>query len=1090
MLALSTQAFCSLIAHYLFNRLTTLMSVLFLLAVLANVDAVQAQTRSLTGAAYIENFNTLANTGTPAWTNDSTLDGWQAFRALGGPLFTTYAADDGGSTTGRLYSYGSADSTDRALGSLASGTPGQITIGVAFTNNTGSTIRSLSITYTGEQWRVGNTAGDGYIFEYQVGVNNANAGGTWTAASLLNFATPQSSPTNSAINGDTAANRVTLSFTLANLDIPAGTDFTLRWRDADSTSSDHGFGIDDFSLTFAPTAITLAAFNITSFADGTLLEWTTGYEATNLGFRIWREAGGTRALVNPRLIAGSALTSGAHTILQAGETYSWWDRVNSKGAAYWLEDIDLDGSSTWHGPFYANADIPETPDQAPPHRPARTLSQLAGNLSEVDTSRVVERVADAPASIKARPSGTLGAQFVLHDTLAGLGAGLESQPAIKLSIKREGFYRVAATQLFAAGLSRNADPTRLQLIADGREIPMAIAGANGHLSDSSFIEFYGLGLDTLSTDTRVYWLVEGKQPGLRMTRLTPSGIPSSAQSFTQTVERRDRIIYFSGLLNGDKPNFFGDLILSQPLDQRLSLPNLYPATTQQAILDITLQGVTGQAHRVAVQLNNNELGFIDFNGQNQGAARFALAHALLLEGVNTVRLTSLGGANDISLVDNIRISYQHRFVATNNVLNFFAPAGQQFTITNFSTPAIRVFDVTNPDAPVELIGQVQPANAGFTLTVATRGAGVRNLLAIAADQAQPVAGLKANQPSALKQATGGDFVIIAPRSLYPSIELLKQARIQNGYKVMVADIEDIYDEFNFGNKSVAAIRDFLAFAKSHWRTPPRYVLLVGDATYDPRNYLGAGEFDLAPTKFVNTALIETASDDWFSDFNDDGVADLATGRLPVRTKDEAELIIGKVLRTGQAPIPAKALLVADQNDGYDFESASAQVRALLQADFQVDEINRGQIGTITAKTKLSEALQDGRGIVNYVGHASVGLWRGNLLTATEARNLHNDTLPLFIVMACLNGYYMDLTNDSLAESLLKAEAGGAVGVWASSALCLPEQQAHMNRELYQAIVQNQNITLGEATRRAKLAITDTDVRKTWILFGDPTMQVK
>ena len=45
---------------------------------------------------------------------------------------------------------------------------------------------------------------------------------------------------------------------------------------------------------------------------------------------------------------------------------------------------------------------------------------------------------------------------------------------------------------------------------------------------------------------------------------------------------------------------------------------------------------------------------------------------------------------------------------------------------------------------------------------------------------------------------------------------------------------------------------------------------------DPRNYLGLGDFDLLPTKLVDTALLETASDDWFGDFNGDAVPDLVT----------------------------------------------------------------------------------------------------------------------------------------------------------------------------------------------------------------------
>ena len=75
--------------------------------------------------------------------------------------------------------------------------------------------------------------------------------------------------------------------------------------------------------------------------------------------------------------------------------------------------------------------------------------------------------------------------------------------------------------------------------------------------------------------------------------------------------------------------------------------------------------------------------------------------------------------------------------------------------------------------------------------------------------------------------------------------------------------------------------------------PPRFVLLVGDATFDPRNFLGKGDFDFVPTKLIDTAPMETVSDDWFVDFDLDGVPEMAIGRLPVRTKDQAAAIVAR-----------------------------------------------------------------------------------------------------------------------------------------------------------------------------------------------------
>jgi peptidase C25-like protein len=105
------------------------------------------------------------------------------------------------------------------------------------------------------------------------------------------------------------------------------------------------------------------------------------------------------------------------------------------------------------------------------------------------------------------------------------------------------------------------------------------------------------------------------------------------------------------------------------------------------------------------------------------------------------------------------------------------------------------------------------------------------------------------------------------------------------------DVDDVYDEFSFGQKSPQAIRDFMSFATSSWKIRPGYLLLAGDASYDPKNYLGYGDSDAVPTRLLDTAFLETASDDWFTDFNNDGIAEIATGRLPICTVAEANSMV-------------------------------------------------------------------------------------------------------------------------------------------------------------------------------------------------------
>jgi len=364
---------------------------------------------------------------------------------------------------------------------------------------------------------------------------------------------------------------------------------------------------------------------------------------------------------------------------------------------------------------------------------------------------------------------------------------------------------------------------------------------------------------------------------------------------------------------------------------------------------------------------------------------------------------------------------------------------------------------------------------------------------VARERSKRVAKLVADTPSNWLNFGGADFVIITNLAFLDSLGQLKSLREKQGFSVAVVDIEDIYDEFSYSQKTPRAVRDFHALAMTRWKKPARYALFFGDASLDPKNYLRLGDFDFVPTKVIDTTFMETASDDWLADFNNDGVADMAIGRLPVRTANEAELMIAKIVAYETSKPPDEALLVSDRNDGFNFEGWSAQLIPLLPRDVRAIEIKRGQMGDAAAKAALIEAINRGQRIVNYAGHGSVNVWRGNLLNSTDASQLQNkEHLSMFVMMNCLNGYFQDPALDSLAESLLKSPQGGAIAVWASSSMTFADGQPAINQEFYRQVYNSgsRGVTLGDAAVRAKAATFDGDVRRTWILLGDPTIRVK
>ena len=172
---------------------------------------------------------------------------------------------------------------------------------------------------------------------------------------------------------------------------------------------------------------------------------------------------------------------------------------------------------------------------------------------------------------------------------------------------------------------------------------------------------------------------------------------------------------------------------------------------------------------------------------------------------------------------------------------------------------------------------------------------------------------------------------------------LLERRAQQGHKTALIDVEDLDDEFTFGQKSPWAIKAFLVNAQATWASPPRFVVLVGNASADPRSYLRHSaadstldyvpDADFVPTKMVSTRALKTASDDWFVDADEDGIPELAAiGRLSVLTAGQASAVAAKLLayeRTPPTSWTKNVLFVADAKDPDqpDFEALSLSAPA-------------------------------------------------------------------------------------------------------------------------------------------------------------------
>lgn len=252
------------------------MSLRKLLPLLLAASALLPAQVSLTtqGTPYTQDFNTLANSGT-----GTVLPAGWVFLETSTNANTIYTAGTGSSNAGDTYSFGSAGSTERALGGLQSGSliP---TIGASFTNNTGGTITSLNIAYTGEQWRLGTAARvDRLDFQYSTDATSL-ATGTWTDVNQLDFTAPVTAIPLGALDGNSAANRTAITFNITGLNIPSGATFFIRWNSFDGSGADDGLAVDDFSITPQGTSGGPAVLSINDVSQAEGNAGTTNFTFT------------------------------------------------------------------------------------------------------------------------------------------------------------------------------------------------------------------------------------------------------------------------------------------------------------------------------------------------------------------------------------------------------------------------------------------------------------------------------------------------------------------------------------------------------------------------------------------------------------------------------------------------------------------------------------------------------------------------------------------------------------------------------------------------------------------------------------------
>jgi len=811
-----------------------------------------------------------------------------------------------------------------------------------------------------------------------------------------------------------------------------------------------------------------------AFSDGrgVWLEWQTENETENVGFYVYRAVGRRMEPVSPWLIAGAYMQARENKIT-AG-TYTFFDPLGDADSVYAIGSVNVNSQKHF-------SDLISV-------QPVRDLATVAGVSSE----QLARQASDAaPVSLKNELELPKSLTSEIERTASPADPirqrWVAAQPGVKIGVKREGFYRVSRADLQAGSFDVSQPPALWQLYANGVEQSIYVGGAG------EYIEFYGRGIDTPNADTQIYFLVLGAENGKRVGSVLRNRIGGSvlSKSYAQSFSKKERSVYFASALNGDAENFYGTFIDNAGGTINFDLTGV-DFTQANASIDIKILGFSMAAHQTKVFLNTIEIGEITGNEINEVSKTFPIPTTLLREGANTLLLKSVSSASDSSMFSSLKINYAREYVAEGKQLSFYVPNYKLTYAKGFTSPNIRVFDTTNQDAPV-LINNltVEPDNGGYRVALPSNRS--RVMFALEDSAVAAVHSITPNAPSTLSTAAhSADLVIVTYKDWTAQANDWANYRRAQGLNVEVVNVEDVFDEFSYGIVAPDSIRSFLQYAKNNWQAAPNYVLFVGDATYDPKNYLGTGNNNFVPTRLVESLYMETGSDETLADFNDDGLAELAVGRIPVRDAAAVSLALNKVSifeQTAGQALNRGVVFASDLPDGYDFQGLSNRLRDQLPANIPRIMINRGQAN---ANPLLLTEINAGRFLVNYSGHGTTTAWATNdFFGGAHASQLTNSNkLSIFTMLTCLNGYFIS-QNNSLSELLLKNPNGGAVAAWASSGLTMPASQEVMATRFYNQVAAGNITRIGDLIKDAKTTVNSgREVRLSWVLFGDPTMKIR
>jgi Peptidase family C25 len=668
---------------------------------------------------------------------------------------------------------------------------------------------------------------------------------------------------------------------------------------------------------------------------------------------------------------------------------------------------------------------------------------------------------------------------------------------LKIAVSQEGLFTISGADIIKSMPGwENVDPAHLRLTLRGQEQPVWISAQGQDFQ----ITFYGQASDSRYTGENIYLLSGSADAPLSMgEKQLPDIAGSPVESFLSTVHFEENHLYSPLALDGDHL-FWSSLAGRKKQEFEIDLPKM---AAGGGSLRVAVWGSTESPeqfdHHVVISLNGQILVDEKWDGSGRRTLEASFPAGLLTKGTNKVLVEApgdTGAAAEINYIDWIEFRYPRQAEADHDFLSFelFDEASEApLHIRGFSTPVV-IADVTVLTETYRITGEFGPGDFVF------RGEAGHRYLAVGQEGFSSPASLSpvVMAPDLRAPGSGADYVAIGAEDLLRSLSPLLERRSSQGLRVKSIPLEAVYDQFNEGMPEPQSIHKFMVYASKVWDPAPRYLLLIGDATYDPRGYVSAAEANRLPVMYIQTHFGgETASDVLFGDVNGDQRPELAVGRMPAQTPEQVRILVDKTIAYEKAAAGqdwrTRILAISDGQDA-SFKGDAQAFLDSMAAPY-TGTLYATEAGVKDAAAVVKRYFDEGYGVIAYFGHGSINMWgKDRIFMAEDVSSLSNpDRLPVVVNMTCLTGLFINPKVTSLMETLLWYDKGGAVAMLAPTSLTLQSSQSYLSKALVEAITQTADARLGDIFLQAqqKVPVDDMGTREvllTFLLFGDPALQ--